>query len=465
MILMIHLLEFFGRLHPMLVHLPIGILTLVIGWTFVFDFHKKKTFRILNFTLGAASLTAAASALTGFLLSKSGEYDETILSRHQWLGISVATVSFLMWFLFFRGLLTKGTLKLFSVLVFVLLIGTGHLGASLTHGSNYLSEPLSQIAKTDDPHINFASMDLSKTQFYPDVIRPIFEKRCVSCHGEGKQKGKLRLDQPEYILKGGKSGKAIEPGKQEEGELLYRIYLSLKDKDHMPPKEKPQLTEQELALLRLWITTGSDFNKLISSTVTRQQLDSALGHSNEQAVDVPANEPPSPDWDLVNSLIKKGVSITAVAQGSNYLSVSFISVPKESTQLMSELLSLHQNVLWLTLSDCKVGDDILLSLRQFNNLTRLSLDNTKITNLSLTGVSSLTGLVSLNLKGTDVTFDGIKNLAELTKLRNLYLYQTKVSKEDHERLKIIFKNTRIDFGDYTVPTLETDTLMVKPSKK
>src|SRR6267154_1304720 len=325
-----HLLEFIGRLHPMLVHLPIGILILVITWILIFEFKKKKVSRsVLNFTLGAAALTAIASACTGYLLSQTGEYDETILSRHQWLGITVAFVSLLGWLLFQGKRIKRRSLKLFSILILVLLIGTGHLGASLTHGSDYLTEPLSEMVRREDGPVNLASLDLNKTQFYPGLIKPIFEKRCTSCHGEGKQKGKLRLDNPEYIIKGGKSGLVIEPGKQDEGELLYRIHLALNHKDHMPPKEKPQLTEQESTLIRLWVTSGSDFDKPVSIFFTRSQLDSVFGH-HDDATDIPTAEAASPDWNLVNALLKKGVSISAVAQGSNYLSVSFISVPKDA---------------------------------------------------------------------------------------------------------------------------------------
>lgn len=225
----------------MLVHLPIGILILLTAWTLIFEFRKKKVSRsVLNFTLGAGALTATASAFTGYVLSRSGEYDETLLSRHQWWGVSVAFVSVVMWLVFRKGNLKRRSLKLFSILTFILLTETGHLGASLTHGSEYLTEPLTQIIKGEDPPIDLAAIDINKTLFYGDLIKPIFEKRCISCHGGGKQKGQLRLDKPEYILKGGKSGNAIEPGRQDEGELLYRIHLSLKDKDHMPPKEKPQ---------------------------------------------------------------------------------------------------------------------------------------------------------------------------------------------------------------------------------
>jgi len=216
-------------------------------------------------------------------------------------------------------------------------------------------------------------------------------------------------------------------------------------------------------LLRLWVTTGSDFTKTIHGKVTRQQLDSALGH-HEQVVDLPSHEVPSPDWNLINALIKKGVSITAVAQGSNFLSVSFISVPKDASKLLTELIPVHQNIIGMKLSDCAVGDESMSSVKQFNNLMRLSLDNTKITDVGLTAVSTLSELVSLNLKGAPVSADGIRKLSRLNKLHHLYLYQTKIANIDRQELQSIFKTTQIDFGDYKVPTLTSDTTEVKPPK-
>lgn len=450
----------------MLVHLPIGVLVLVALWILFFEFRKKKiSRRILDFTLATAALTAIASASTGYLLSRSGEYEETILSRHQWLGISVAFVTTLVWLLFHNGQVKRRSLKFFSVLILLLLIGAGHLGATLTHGSDYLSGPLREMSKGDEPSIDLAAFDLNTTAFYPGLIKPIFEKRCTSCHGEGKQKGKLRLDKPEYILKGGKSGVVIEPGKQDEGELLYRIHLALQDEDHMPPKEKPQPTEQELMLLRLWVTSGADFTRPVSSFFTRLQLDSALGHHDDLENAIPDSEVAPPDENLVNTLIGKGVSIVAVAQGSNYLSVSFISVPKDASQLLKDLVPLSENIIWMRLSDCDLGDGSMESLKQFGHLTRLSLDNTKLTNDGLTQVSSLTALRSLNLNGTATSADGILKLSPLAMLRHLYLYQTRVAEGDHQKLQAAFKNTRIDFGDYNVPTLASDTLEVKPAKR
>ncbi len=102
------------------------------------------------------------------------------------------------------------------------------------------------------------------------------QARCYSCHGTNKQKGKLRLDQQEFILKGGKDGKVIEPGKADESEMIERMLLPLSDEDHMPPKEKKQLTLNEISLLHWWINTGADFNKKVKELPQTERMKPVL---------------------------------------------------------------------------------------------------------------------------------------------------------------------------------------------
>src|SRR5438874_11550801 len=67
-------------------------------------------------------------------------------------------------------------------------------------------------------------------------IQPIFEGRCVECHGPKKVKGKLRLDTREAAIKGGDSGKTIVPGKADDSEMIRRLTLPDDNDDKMPPK-------------------------------------------------------------------------------------------------------------------------------------------------------------------------------------------------------------------------------------
>src|SRR5262245_64906946 len=58
---------------------------------------------------------------------------------------------------------------------------------------------------------------------YAADIKPIFEKACIKCHGAEKQKGKLRLDSLDAVLKGGEDGKVIEVGNSADSMLVHNV--------------------------------------------------------------------------------------------------------------------------------------------------------------------------------------------------------------------------------------------------
>lgn len=120
---------------------------------------------------------------------------------------------------------------------------------------------------------------------YNDIVQPILKRKCYSCHGPNKQKGKLRMDQPALLMKGGKNGEVILAGKAAESELVKRIMLPREDDDHMPPKEKPQLSDQQVSLIHWWILGGADFHKKVKEYDQPEKLKpvlSALQNATEE---------------------------------------------------------------------------------------------------------------------------------------------------------------------------------------
>ncbi len=97
---------------------------------------------------------------------------------------------------------------------------------------------------------------------YEKDIKPIFEKACFKCHGEEKQKSKLRLDSLAATLKGGENGPNIIPGKSAESQLVHAVARILPEEDeHMPPKKKDgtvtELSKEQVGLIRAWIDQGA----------------------------------------------------------------------------------------------------------------------------------------------------------------------------------------------------------------
>ncbi len=100
-------------------------------------------------------------------------------------------------------------------------------------------------------------------------IKPILERRCVSCHGQEKRKGKLRLDVKEALIK---RGRVIVPGAAVESLLFQRINLDKSHDDIMPPTGEA-LDDKTIELIRRWIDEGARWpdNVLLASSGSRPE--------------------------------------------------------------------------------------------------------------------------------------------------------------------------------------------------
>ena len=92
---------------------------------------------------------------------------------------------------------------------------------------------------------------------YAKDIKPIFEKSCFKCHGEEKQKGKLRLDSVAAVKKGGEDGEVITAGQSAKSPLVHAV-ARLDEDSAMPPDGKGDpLTKEQIGLIRAWIDQGA----------------------------------------------------------------------------------------------------------------------------------------------------------------------------------------------------------------
>ena len=93
---------------------------------------------------------------------------------------------------------------------------------------------------------------------YDKDIEPIFVKKCLVCHSGQVKESKLDLDTYEGLMKGGKRGKSVIPGKAAES-LLYKTAGRTAKPMMPPPKDvnQPPVSPEELALIKLWIDQGA----------------------------------------------------------------------------------------------------------------------------------------------------------------------------------------------------------------
>ncbi|HMO62472.1 MAG TPA: hypothetical protein PKC39_03495 [Ferruginibacter sp.] len=460
--------DFIGRFHPVLVHLPIGILLLAVLFH-VLSYKKRfETLRpAVKLSLLVGAIAAVLSCISGWLLSTVGEYEEGLINSHQWLGISVAVVSLLAYFLSTKN---STHFKWLMPLMALLIIITGHLGGSLTHGEDFLIAGLSPDTKNNT--ITRQIPDVQQAVVYNDIVQPILQSKCYNCHGPAKQKGKLRLDAPSFIDKGGEGGKIILAGNAGESEMIKRLLLPLDNKDHMPPKQKPQLTKAEIALLHWWVETGADYHK---QTVALQQpvkikpylaaLQSGAAISEAMVNVVPEKKiDPAPE-DVIKKLRELNVAVNPVAQNTNYLLVNFVAVDSVTLQHAQLLEQVGTQVVWLKMGHTKISEAVLKVVGGLPAVTKLFLNNSNATDKSIVYLNTLATLQYLNLSGTAVTAKAVSSLTGLKNLRQLYLYQTATDAAGYAGLKKKFPLALIDTGGYTVPFLPTDTIIEKEKPK
>jgi len=414
-------------------------------------------------------IVAIIACISGYFLSVSDDYDEQMVNNHKWSGIILAFVCTLFYFLY-RSQSLRKIQSVFSIITIVLVIITGHLGGSITHGSDYLTKSFRGSAdeanKQRKPIPN-----VQEAIAYNDVIQPLFESKCYSCHGKRRQKGGLRIDLQDRLMKGGKDGAVIVAGNAEKSDMIRRLLLAREEEDHMPPKEKPQLNENEIALIHWWISSGASFDKKVKDLSQPEKIKPillALQSADEdkmEVFDLPEKPVERANEGNMQKLKEAGILILPVAMNSNYLMANFVTAPKNGDEEVKLLTPLHKQLVWLKLGNTAVTDSALYTLSSFQNLRRLQIDHTQISDSGISYLKKLNELRYLNLVGTNVTAEGVMQLKGLKNLRSIYLYQTKVNEGSRDILKKSFSKAYLDFGGYSVPTLASDTIVLKEPKK
>ena len=422
-------MHFFGRLHPLLVHLPIGILLLAFGMECLARWRRRTDLRpAIRLALATGAATALGTAATGWLLAQNGGYDDALLLRHQWLGFGAAALALAVW----RTQDFRWNFPLFALAVAVL-TAAGHYGGSLTHGEQFLFETKPEEAATSQAVPAGLSPD---SAVFAGLIQPILKKRCVSCHNSAKRKGGLRLDSPEFIRRGGKNGPVIVPGRPQESPLLRRIHLPIPDDDHMPPAGKTQLSALETQLLEWWVEQGADFQKTLRHLPLPAALEAAMKDApgaNRNPV-FARNEPAAPAADL-ERLRALFVSVRTLGTSEPWLAVSFAGQPNPGKPHWEALHKIKRQTVDLDLSNARIGDGDLPQLADFPNLVRLNLAHTSARNGLAAVLLKLSYLETLNLTGAAVTDTILVALGQLPYLKRLYAWQSSLTPAGIERLK------------------------------
>lgn len=426
-----------GRMHPMLLHFPI-VLLLLYFLTLWMPLKESDTW--VDAVGLLAALSSLITAITGFLLSFQAEHTGSTFFWHKWGGICIALLAFLLYhmhpFLKRRKLLARPL----TIAITFLLIVTGHWGAGLTHGEDYLMEPLGSNEREAVP--------LEQAVAFKHIIQPILENKCMGCHGKSGMKGGLAMDDTVSLLEGGKTGPLFMAGHPENSLLIKRILLPLDHKKHMVPKAKPQLTEDEIQVLTAWIKSGAPFQKKIIDLPLQDsfRILAASYLSPSSIGDKMAFDFAAADESEIKVLNNNYRLVTPLGEGSPALSVQFYGKNGYSAQALGELLQVKKQITELSLTKLPVKDEDLKTIRQFENLRRLNLNYTDVTDKGLIELMSLKKLQTISLAGTAISPAVVAQLLKLPELTTLYIWNTKLNNIEVAALQKRYPNIKLETG-------------------
>jgi hypothetical protein len=471
---------FLGRFHVLLVHLPLGILTLAVVLEILVRF---RPFRSVESAVAPAWIAGAISALVtvalGFMHATEESFDDMPeVEAHQWAGVTLAAVACLtailrirmhpppaptipspacgggVWLAFARGgALDRGYDKLWGVpvaAILFLMFLTGHLGGSLTHGDTYLVQyapgPIRVLAGLPaDAGPRPKPADLASADIYLDVVQPAFDRRCMSCHNNSKKSGGLSVATYETLMKGGSKGRVITPGNPSASDLFRRVNLTPGRTDFMPKDGKTPLDKNEVAAIGWWISQGAPKSATVGSLTLTAEASSAIQavigtaggvgvEEEEEAAAAGPDEAPLPqvaeaDRAAVAKVVEEGFIVRKVAKGSNLVDVDYVSANPVTPDMINDLASFGPNILRLNLRRAGITDSEVKTIAGFPNLRRLRLEENAITDTAAADIAGLTNLTYLNLTKTKVTDAGLDQVSTLPKLSHLYVWGTTITPE------------------------------------
>ncbi|MEX0882503.1 MAG: c-type cytochrome domain-containing protein [Cyclobacteriaceae bacterium] len=442
------ILHLIGRFHPLILHFPIVLFLLVTGFIILGQLNTAfKNPIVIKILLLLTSILSFSTILAGYLLFVNEEYGGKLVNNHFLGALLTGTGISLCTAIYFYGADKNKEPQWYKWTFYVLLgfsnvslLYASHMGGSLTHGEDYLSDPLAKIF----PEKKFGEKKpLEEMLLYENMIATILESKCANCHNENKSKGDLMLSSHTALLKAGKSGnQAVTPHDVSKSELIARIMLPEEDEDRMPPEGKANLTQGEIDLITFWVEEGaSDTLKYgeIRNEVIQKTLQKMLPSIQESQISLlkekEAFEETSKKLKAIGAPLGMNIERDKDAEG-RFLGLKMKFPPQPiSNQELLKLMPYAPYFSRISLASSNVSDDELYYLGKMINLERLVLQKTAISGTGLPYLQQNPNLKVLNLSFTPLEDGNLLHILNFPVLEKLYLFGTPVKKDLIEALQ------------------------------
>ncbi len=430
---------FLGRFHPLIIHFPVVLIPLLLLFEVLARFSLIQIpAAVKSFVLILACVGTLLSIVAGFLLYYTGEYGGEIMALHKWGSIGVGMGVFLT--ALFYTIKLHASAEKYNTIYFTLLGSTtlllgfaSHQGGSLTHGKEYLTEYLPAWFADEQ---NVALKPLEEMLIYEDIVVPMLDAKCMSCHNENKTKGDLMMTTYEGMMAGGKGEMAaILPNDADNSNIYHRVMLPETDDEHMPPEGKAPLTHSEKFLLKWWIEKGASptitVQEAEADSVTRDVLRNYLAELTTLQVRRQNRQQQQEALMQMASKLEKQLNVVIQpdpeTRGAHIMvSMQFPPAVFGDNEL-AQLSPLFPKISKLSLVGSNITDDGLYHLGKMVNLKEVILQQTPVKGPGLAYLSQLPHLELLNVSKTEVDDAGLLHVLSMSSLKEVYLNQTKVS--------------------------------------
>lgn len=469
-------LTFVGTLHPAVLHFPIalGIVAAIVElWGAIRRETSPSSFALT--AIWFAAVMAIVTATSGWFNAEFEDKPLTLnLFLHRWIGISAAV---LLMALAISGSIirTRPKTSLFRAWRMGLLATagalafTGHLGGSMVYGDGYITDALwAAIDQTEksqrDAATNAAKEQLGIAQtpeqvpsvatpataavsvssaVAPEVLAaggkapvdfgkqivPILTANCYDCHGNGKSKGGVRLDDWKWMTTERKGEWAVKPGDPSASLLVTNIELPESDDSAMPPTGD-RVSPADIALIREWIVQGASAGNVASPSALsdnrwlipeRTLTADELARIQEQT----------------SVMSQIGVTVQPLAQGSsNYEANASLAAPPIGDAQVEKLVSLADFLVVLNLANSTISDQVGSIIVKFPSLRSIRLDHTQVGDEVAARLAEMKTLNSINFVATKLTDRGLASLAKLKSLQRLYIWSSQTTPEGTKQFRI-----------------------------